>query len=831
MKRNSKPLVLELSEVGAEDVNLVGGKCASLGELFRALSPRGVRAVDGFATTSEAYHRLLETNGLRQKLRELLGGLDHNDIRALNHAGRQARALMLDTPLPAEVHAAIIGAYQSLCQRLGRTPEVAVRSSATAEDLPDASFAGQQDTLLNVRGEEQLIEACHRCFASLWTDRAISYRAARGFDHFEVALSIGVQPMVRSDQACSGVMFTLDTESGLRDAVVINGAWGLGEAIVQGMATPDEWIVFKPTLRTGARPIVSRRLGTKEVKMVYGLDGRGTRTRDVVEAQRQRYCLGDYEVLQLARWACLIEEHYSERAGRPTPMDIEWAKDGHTGELFILQARPETVHSTNHQPYIETYKLTGGHSDALVSGIAVGEKISQGRVHVLADPDHLAEFQAGDVLVTSMTDPAWEPIMKRAAAIVTDRGGRTCHSAIISRELGLPCIVGTGTATQVLETGTEVTVSCAEGAQGNIYEGQIEFSVDRRVVGNEERPNTQVMMNVGDPDHAFAVASLPNDGVGLARLEFIINNHIGIHPMALVRYPHLQDAEVVKDIARRVGEEEPRDFFVRRLSEGIGRIAAAFYPKPVIVRMSDFKSNEYAMLIGGHEFEPTEENPMLGFRGASRYYDERYREGFELECQALKRVRDEMGLVNVKAMIPFCRTVAEAERVVRLMAEFGLRQGHHGLEIYAMCELPANVIYADEFLRVFDGYSIGSNDLTQLTLGLDRDSEMVAHLFDERDGAVERMVTLAIEAAKRAGKKIGICGQAPSDYPEFARFLVEKGISSISLNPDTVVQTTHAILEAEAELNAKSPSSRDVTASSLLSPPVASLAFTDPPTE
>ena len=799
MSKTSKPLVMKLSEVGAGDVELVGGKCASLGELFRALVPRGVRAVDGFATTSESYRLLVNTNGLRQRLRELMDGLDYNDIKALNHAGREARALMLDTPLPQEVNDAILKAYRDLCQRLGRTPEVAVRSSATAEDLPDASFAGQQDTILNVRGEDQLIEACHRCFASLWTDRAISYRAARGFNHFDVALSIGVQPMVRSDQACSGVMFSLDTESGFRDVVVINGAWGLGEAIVQGMATPDEWVVFKPTLKTGARPIVSRRLGGKEVKMIYGLDGRGTRTREVVEAQRNRFVLGDYEVLELARWACIIEEHYSELAGKHTPMDIEWAKDGYTGELFILQARPETVHASNRENYIETYRLTGEHGEPLVTGIAVGEKISHGTVHVLKDPDHLTDFKAGDVLVTSMTDPAWEPIMKKAAAIVTDRGGRTCHSAIISRELGLPCIVGTGNATHVLQSGTEITVSCSEGAHGNIYEGLVEFAVDRRVVGDEARPRTQVMMNVGDPDHAFAVASLPNDGVGLARLEFIINNHIGIHPMALVRYPTLQNPEDVKEIARRIGEEDPREFFIRRLSEGIARIAAAFYPKPVIVRMSDFKSNEYAMLIGGNEFEPTEENPMLGFRGASRYYDERYREGFELECLALQRVRDDMGLVNVKTMIPFCRTVVEAERVVALMAEFGLKQGEHELEIYAMCELPANVIYADEFLRVFDGYSIGSNDLTQLTLGLDRDSEMVAHLFDERDGAVEKMVTIAIEAAQRAGKKIGICGQAPSDYPEFARFLVEKGITSISLNPDTVLQTTHVILEAEQE--------------------------------
>ncbi|MGH9943193.1 MAG: phosphoenolpyruvate synthase, partial [Pyrinomonadaceae bacterium] len=786
MKKLTEHLVLDLSQVGADDVPLVGGKCASLGELYNALVPAGVRAVDGFATTCEAYRLLLETDGLGLRLRELLEGLDVHDIHALKDAGHKARMLMLGTPLPAAVTAAIRDGYRRLCQRAGRPDcEVAVRSSATAEDLPDASFAGQQDTMLNVRGEERVLDACLRCFASLWTDRAISYRAARGYDHFDVALSIGVQPMVRSDLACSGVMFTLDTESGFRDVVVINGAWGLGEAIVQGAATPDEWVVFKPTLRTGARPIVSRRLGGKEVKMVYGLDGRGTRTQEVVESQRRRYVLGDYEALELARWACLIEEHYSARAGRSQPMDIEWAKDGVTGLLYILQARPETVHAMNQVNYVETYKLTGERGAPLVKGIAVGERIAQGRVRVLADPDHLADFNAGDVLVTSMTDPAWEPIMKRAAAIVTDRGGRTCHSAIISRELGLPCIVGTGNATQHLETGRDVTVSCAEGTEGHIYEGHISFNVERREVTDAERPRTQVLMNVGDPDHAFALASLPNDGVGLARLEFIINNHIGIHPMALVRYPNLKREEDVREIGRRIAEEDPRDYFIHRLAEGVARIAAAFYPKPVIVRMSDFKSNEYARLIGGLEFEPEEENPMLGFRGASRYYDDRYREGFQLECAALQRVRDDMGLTNVKAMVPFCRTVEEGRRVVELMGDFGLKQGERGLEIYAMCELPANVIFADEFLRVFDGYSIGSNDLTQLALGLDRDSEMVAHLFDERNGAVERMIAMAIEAAQRAGKKIGICGQAPSDYPEFAQFLVERGINSISLNPDT----------------------------------------------
>ncbi len=797
----NRPLVLALSEVGAGDVATVGGKCSSLGELFRELTAQGVKSVDGFSTTSDAYHLLLDTGSLRKKLQKLLKGLDVENLDELARVGNEARQLMLDAPFPKALETAIFDAYDKLGERIGKKIfEVAVRSSATAEDLPDASFAGQQDTILNVRGEERLIEACRECFASLWTDRAISYRQNKNFDHFDVALSIGVQPMVRSDIACSGVMFTLDTESGFRDAVVINGAWGLGEAVVQGMATPDEWIIFKPTLKLGFRPIVTRKLGVKEVKMVFADDGAGTQVRDVVETQRNRFCLAGFEVLQLANWACLIEDHYSKRAGRPQPMDIEWAKDGITGELFILQARPETVHAQKEQNVIETYRLTGNHGAPLVSGVAVGEKIGHGKAHVLLDPEKLKSFQAGDILVTSMTDPAWEPIMKRASAIVTERGGRTCHSAIISRELGLPCIVGTGNATEVLRTGQDVTVSCAEGAQGNIYYGTIDYTVDKRIITDAERPQTQVMMNVGDPDHAFAVAQLPNDGVGLARLEFIINNHIGIHPMALVNYPNLKKRTDVEEISKRIGEEDPKEFFVRSLAEGIGKIAAAFYPKPVIVRMSDFKSNEYARLIGGEEYEPEEENPMLGFRGASRYYDDRYKAGFRLECLALQRVREDMGLINVKAMIPFCRTVEEGEKVIRLMAEYGVKQGENELEIYAMCELPANVVFADEFLQIFDGYSIGSNDLTQLALGLDRDSEMVAHLFDERNGAVEKMVAMAIDAAIRNGKKIGICGQAPSDYPEFARFLVEKGINSISLNPDTVIQTTHSILETESEL-------------------------------
>ena len=801
---NSTPYTLDFSQVGAGDVAIVGGKCASLGELFRELTGQGVKAVDGFSTTSHSYNTLLDTDGLRNRLKKLLKGLDVNDLDELARVGSEARAMMLETPFPKEVETAILDSYKNLGDRIGKKSfEVAVRSSATAEDLPDASFAGQQDTILNVRGDQRLIEACHECYASLWTDRAISYRTAKGFDHFDVALSIGIQPMVRSDIACSGVMFTLDTESGFREAVVINGAWGLGEAVVQGMATPDEWIIFKPTLKLGFRPIVTRKLGVKEVKMVFADDGTGTQVRDVVETQRNRMCLAGFEVLQLATWACAIEDHYSKLAGKHQPMDIEWAKDGITGELFILQARPETVHAQNEDNFIENYILSDDHGAPLSSGVAVGQKIGQGIAHVMLDPSKLNTFKEGEILVTTMTDPAWEPIMKRASAIVTERGGRTCHSAIISRELGIPCIVGTGDATEKVKNGSDITVSCAEGDVGNIYYGKVDFKLKKHKITDTVRPNTKVMMNVGDPDHAFSVSRLPNDGVGLARLEFIINNHIGIHPMALVNYPNLKKREDIETISRRILEEDPKEFFVRSLAEGIGRIAAAFYPKPVIVRMSDFKSNEYAMLIGGREFEPIEENPMIGFRGASRYYDDRYKAGFKLECLALQRAREDMGLTNITPMIPFCRTVEEGEKVIALMGEHGLVQGENGLEIYAMCELPANVVFADEFLKVFDGYSIGSNDLTQLALGLDRDSEMVAHLFDERNGAVEKMVAMAIEAAIRAGKKIGICGQAPSDYPEFAEFLVAKGINSISLNPDTVIQTTQHILETEKALSKK----------------------------
>jgi pyruvate,water dikinase len=779
----------------------VGGKNASLGQLFNELRPMGVGALDGFATTADAYRRLLDERNLEYQLRALLSDFAPEDLCELARRGHAARAAVLETPLPEVLREAILTAYDDLCARLGREPELAVRSSATAEDLPEASFAGQQETFLNVRGREALLRAAHACYASLFTDRAISYRARHGFDHLQVALSVGVQPMVRSDKAAAGVIFTLDPETGFRDAVVVSGSYGLGESVVQGVVTPDEWTVFKPTLMKGCRAIVGRRIGSKEVRLVYADGSRSTRNEPVPAEARRRPSLGDDEVLKLARWACLVEGRYSELAGRPQPMDLEWAKDGLTGELFILQARPETVHSAKPRVVTaEVYRLTGRHAAPLVSGQAVGEKIGAGRVRVVRDPGALAKVEAGEVLVAAMTDPDWEPVMKRVAALVTDHGGRTAHAAIVSRELGLPCVVGAGDATGVLRDGEEVTVSCAEGAVGNVYTGRVPFDIERVNAAAAPRTRAKVMLNIGDPGLAFSIAAVPNDGVGLARIEFIINNHIGVHPMALVRYPNLKDARAVGEIADRIGEESPREFFVRRLSEGVGRIAAAFYPKPVIVRTSDFKTNEYARLLGGREFEPEEENPMLGFRGASRYYDPRYAEGFALECAAIARARRGMGLTNVKVMIPFCRTPDEGRRVLDAMAANGLKQGEDGLEVYAMCELPSNVELADEFLKLFDGYSIRSNDLTQLTLGIDRDSGTVAHLFDERNEAVRHMVAQAIEAGRRAGKPVGICGQAPSDYPDFAAWLVGQGIHSISLNPDAAIKTALVIAEKEAAM-------------------------------
>jgi pyruvate, water dikinase len=793
---------LDFNQISLGDVNRVGGKNASLGELFNALKHEGIGVLDGFATTADAYRRLLLENNLEYKLRSLLSDFDPEDTNELAIRGHAARAAVLGTPLPEELRSAISNAYDRLVARLGREPELAVRSSATAEDLPAASFAGQQETFLNVRGQEALLLAVKQCFASLFTGRAINYRARHNFDHLDVALSVGVQPMVRSDKACAGVIFTLDPESGFRDVVVVSSSYGLGEFVVQGVVTPDEWMVFKPTLKSGQQPIISRRLGTKEVCLIYGDGSRSTRSEPTSPEDRSRFSLNDSEVLTLARWACKIEEHYSESVGRLQPMDIEWAKDGITGELFILQARPETVHSAKAQTATASvYRLAGNPGPPLVSGQAVGEKIGVGRVRVVLEAAGLAEVQAGDVLVARKTDPDWEPVMKRVAAIVTDQGGRTAHAAIVSRELGLPCIVGAGNATITLVDGLEVTVSCVEGPTGHVYSGIIPFTVEQLKAEDIPQTQTAVMLNVADPAQAFRLASTPNAGVGLARIEFIITNHIGIHPMALARYPKLTSAATVMAIAARLEGKDAREFFINRLSEGVGRIAAAFYPKPVIVRTSDFKTNEYARLLGGSEFEPAEENPMLGFRGASRYYDARYADGFALECAALLRVRRDMGLTNVKVMIPFCRTVQEGEKVLAIMAQNGLIQGDHGLEVYAMCELPSNVVRAEDFLRIFDGYSIGSNDLTQLVLGLDRDSGTVAHLFDERDPAVKDMIAQVIAAARRAHKPIGICGQAPSDYPEFARWLVEQGITSISLNPDTAIKTAHSIAEAESAVD------------------------------
>ncbi|MDX2229416.1 MAG: phosphoenolpyruvate synthase [Leptolyngbyaceae cyanobacterium bins.349] len=791
-------LVLEFSQVGIADIPIVGGKNASLGEMIQQLTSKGVSVPNGFATTAHAYRYFIESAGLEEKLRLMFADLDVEDVNNLRSVGKQARMLMLQTPFPQDLQDAIALGYAKLCEAYGPDTDVAVRSSATAEDLPDASFAGQQETYLNVHGLAGVLDACHRCFASIFTDRAISYRQIKGFDHFNVALSVGVQKMVRSDLAASGVMFSIDTETGCKDVAFVTAAYGLGENVVQGAVNPDEYFVFKPTLKQGFRPIVRKRLGTKEIKMIYDLGGsKLTKNIPVPPCDRDLYAITDDEVLQLARWACIIEDHYTQVRGTYTPMDIEWAKDGVTGELFIVQARPETVQSQKAGNILKSYSLQAK-SDVLTVGRAVGEMVGQGKARVIMDVHRLDEFQMGEVLVTNRTDPDWEPIMKKASAIVTNSGGRTCHAAIIAREMGIPAIVGCGNATDVLPTGQEITVSCCEGEDGKVYAGLLPFEVREVKLDHLPRTRTQIMMNVGNPDEAFSLATIPNDGVGLARLEFIIANQIQAHPLALIHYDTLKDelahyklADLTKHYDRKP------EYFVDKLAQGVGAIAAAFYPKPVIVRMSDFKSNEYANLLGGKEFEPKEENPMIGWRGASRYYDDNYREGFALECQAMKRVRDDMGLTNVILMIPFCRTPDEGRQVLAEMAKNGLQRGDNGLQVYVMCELPSNVLLADEFSQVFDGFSIGSNDLTQLTLGLDRDSALVARLFDERNQAVKRMIQSVIQTAKVHHRKIGICGQAPSDYPEFARFLVEQGINSISLNPDSVLKTILEIAEAE----------------------------------
>jgi len=796
--------LLWFEECGIADVPIVGGKNASLGEMIRHLVPKGIRIPNGFATTSYAYRSFLKFSGLDMKLQTLFAGLSVEDLNQLRSVGSRARALIREAPLPNDLDQAIRDAYARLCEQYGPNTDVAVRSSATAEDLPDASFAGQHETYLNIRGASAVIEACKKCFASIFTDRAFYYRQTHGFDHLRIALSIGVQKMVRSDLASSGVMFSIDTETGFTNAVLINASYGLGENIVQGAVNPDEFMVFKPTLKQGFRPILSRSLGTKETKLVYDIGGsKSTKNVPVPPSERKKLALNDQEVLELARWACVIEDHYSGVNGRYTPMDMEWAKDGITGQLFIVQARPETVQSRKKKLVLQTYRLKSS-GKRLASGHSVGEAIGTGKARLILDPHRMGEFQKGEILVTDKTDPDWEPVMKKACAIVTNQGGRTCHAAIIARELGIPAIVGTEGATGVIASGQEITVSCAEGEIGYVYDGAIPFEVSEVPLDQLPKPHTKILMNIGNPDDAFSLSAIPTDGVGLARLEFIIANHIQAHPMALVHFDELKDQQVKAQLAEltELYPSKPQ-YFVEKLAQGVGMIAAAFYPKPVIVRLSDFKTNEYAHLLGGQQFEPLEDNPMIGWRGASRYYHDRYREGFALECRAMKSVREEMGLTNVILMIPFCRTVDEGRAVLAEMAKHGLERGKNGLEVYVMCEIPSNVILADEFFQIFDGFSIGSNDLTQLTLGLDRDSRLLAPLFDERNEAVRRMVRLAIEAAKRNAKKIGICGQAPSDYPEFARFLVEQGIDSISLNPDSIVKTTVDVARTEQGLEAR----------------------------
>jgi pyruvate,water dikinase len=809
----NKPYILWFDEVGLDDLPLVGGKNASLGEMRRELSKCGVTIPNGFAVTVNAYHDFLETGILqewhetkckldvKQNIREILSDLDAEDVDNLSERGSRVRRLIYSLEFPREVIDEIVQAYRKLCREYGEDTDVAVRSSATAEDLPTASFAGQQETFLNIRGEYALLQACKKCIASLFTNRAISYRVHKGFDHFQVALSIGVQKMVRSDKASSGVMFTMDTESGYQDVVYITGSYGLGENIVQGVINPDEFYVFKPCLGKQYRPIIQKSLGTKEIKMVYTVEGESSTKNVPVSAQeRSSFILTEEELIRLAEWGVTIEDHYSKKKGSRVAMDIEWAKDGITKQLFILQARPETVKSQLTNNLLETFNLKE-RGKVLVQGKSVGEKIGAGPINVLSSAKEIGRFKKGEILVTQMTDPDWEPIMKIAAGIVTDRGGRTCHAAIISRELGVPCVVGTGNGSEILEGSRSATVCCAQGETGFVYEGILDYEIKKFDMEHLERPQTKIMMNVGNPDNAFHLSFIPNDGIGLARLEFIINNSIRIHPMALVHFDDLRDDHAKREIERlTAGYEDKKLFFIERLAQGVAKIAAAFYPKDVIVRMSDFKTNEYANLIGGSEFEPVEDNPMIGYRGACRYCDEDYQEGFGLECMAMKKVRDEMGLTNVKLMIPFCRTVEEGRLVVAEMRKYGLVQGQNGLEIYVMCEVPSNVILADEFSEVFDGFSIGSNDLTQLVLGLDRDSEKISRIFDERNPAVKRMIQMVIEKAKRNGRKIGICGQGPSDYPDFAEFLVRCGIDSISLNPDTVLKTTDRILQVEKEL-------------------------------
>ncbi len=800
----SKKFILWFNEIGISDVPYVGGKNASLGEMYRNLTKKGVDVPNGFAITAYAYRYLLKQAGIQQKIKDALRGLNTRNMQNLAERGHAVREIIRHAEFPQDLKNEIFEAYKKMEKQYGKNPDVAVRSSATAEDLPDASFAGQQETYLNIKGPNALIDACKRCFASLFTNRAISYREDKKFDHFSIALSIGVQKMVRSDLACSGVMFSIDTETGFENSVLITAAYGLGENVVQGAVNPDQYFVFKPTLKQGFKPIISRKVGEKKIKMIYAHNGNHpTKNVLVPEEERRSFALTDAEVLKLAKWACIIEDHYSEKRGKFSPMDMEWAKDGVSGKLYMVQARPETVQSQKDRTIFEEYKMLGK-GKMIVEGASVGSKIGSGKAHVILNVKDINKFKKGEVLVTDMTDPDWEPIMKIASAIVTNRGGRTCHAAIISRELGIPCVVGTNNGSTRIKTGKSITVSCAEGERGRVYDGLIKFRVDKVDLKKIPQTHTKIMMNVGNPEQAFELSFIPNSGVGLAREEFIINSYIQIHPKALINYSKLKDSPLKAKIdSLTQGYPDKKQFFVDKLAEGIAMIGAAFYPYDVIVRMSDFKSNEYANLIGGKAYEPVEDNPMIGWRGASRYYNPKYSDAFALECKAMIKVRDEMGLTNVKAMIPFCRTIDEGKKVLAEMEKAGLKRGKNHLEVYVMCEIPSNVILADEFSKIFDGFSIGTNDLTQLTLGLDRDSELVASVYDERNQAVKDLVREVIHKAKKNHRKIGICGQAPSDYPEFATFLVECGIDSISLNPDTVIKTTLKIAEMEKKIRSK----------------------------
>ncbi|MDO8360278.1 MAG: phosphoenolpyruvate synthase [Devosia sp.] len=784
--------------LGRKDVARVGGKNASLGEMVRTLLPKGIKVPPGFATTADAYWQFIDSNDLRPRITALVADWEEGKT-SLPETGSQIRNLILKGSWPADTAAEITKSYHELSRRAGKTDaDVAVRSSATAEDLPDASFAGQQETFLNIRGERDLMNACRRCYASLFTDRAISYRKAKGFDHMKVALSIGVQQMVRSDLGGSGVMFSIDTETGFDKVVLINAAWGLGENVVQGAVDPDEYQVFKPFLgNEKLTPIIEKKRGEKAIKMIYAKGEHPTRNVPTSKAERAAFVLSDAEILTLGRWAATIETHYG------CPMDMEWARDGETDEMFIVQARPETVQSQRKGAELKSYRI-GKTGKLLTTGIAIGDAVIAGEVSVIESVKDIDKFVEGSILVTSTTDPDWVPVMKRAKAIVTDHGGRTSHAAIVSRELGLPAIVGTGNATHVLHTGQEVTVSCAEGDQGFVYEGTASFEIETVDISNLPTTRTKVMLNLANPGAAFRWWRLPADGVGLARMEFVITNGIRVHPLALLKFDTLKDEAAKAEIATiTAGYADKSEYFVDQLARGLARIAAASYPNPVIVRMSDFKTNEYAGLIGGAEFEPKEENPMIGFRGASRYYSEQYREGFALECRAIERLRNQMGFTNVVVMIPFCRSTGEADKVLEVMARSGLKRHDNGLQVYVMCEIPSNVILAEQFAERFDGFSIGSNDLTQLTLGVDRDSGELAGLFDEQDEAVKWMIASVIAKANKAGAKIGLCGQAPSDHPEFARFLVECGIDSVSVSPDSFVEVKRIVAAAEAALKPK----------------------------